>query len=723
MSTNFKMIDIFNGKGVVFEKENGEESNKAVIIIDDEWKGGKENFEFIAIPMPVKKALAAIKIGLLDLKSIKKIAFLTLPENKEKINEWDQFFRNWIEELNCERIYILVDYFYEIKRSPAVDVGRNLSKYLDVGKYLIEYLEENYKNYKIAIITQGGIPGEVVKGRILFLKADITIHFMKKKELLPSILEWLEENKHPLDILWDRTKDWFSINDSPNNIKLIENNPAWVNRLHTFSKNCWEKRDLNENYKSNINKALDIDIPEEWFKNVKSVEILHESLKNLCGSYYCGTPVIESKYNLTMGAVYLIAILAMRDARNHYDLRKKYNSDSYLSLDKYPKLNGNKFLPLQDEEESKSSARSLYSLFLNIFRREEKQGNKGLKQFMIMDEGKKLMFSFEWSANQEDGLSEKLKKISLWDQKKRNYATLTGSIQALLMDMSRSTKGFGSPGTIWMEDSVLYVASANSPTKILIVCRDDREKQWADLFHNNEVSEVYTVKSSGEVFFYRNSIDNKIFIEPKEIPELFCCTIVHDGDSDLWDELKKRYNFEFKELFWFSGPGIFKVKSGLPIMRTTSGYLDITTGDVSQVVDYSLGKRSEIPDICKPKSTGELITAIFIFCMGYLSAGVGAGEINDDEIKALIGWNDKIKEMSPNTETDWKSGWEKVKNPQWWDDLGKIDNLKDQVRREMDGNLDEHVEKLIDYINGNDAIEDFETVKIVVKMLKEKKWS
>jgi hypothetical protein len=140
------------------------------------------------------------------------------------------------------------------------------------------------------------------------------------------------------------------------------------------------------------------------------------------------------------------------------------------------------------------------------------------------------------------------------------------------------------------------------------------------------------------------------------------------------------------------------------------------------VVDYSLGRRPEIPDICKPKSTGELITAIFIFCMGYLSAGVGAGEIKDEEVKELIGWNDKIKEISPNTEADWKAGWEKVKNPQWWDDLGKIDNLKEKVRREMNGNLDEHVENLIDFIKGKGTIKHFETVKTVLKMLKEKKW-
>lgn len=121
--------------------------------------------------------------------------------------------------------------------------------------------------------------------------------------------------------------------------------------------------------------------------------------------------------------------------------------------------------------------------------------------------------------------------------------------------------------------------------------------------------------------------------------------------------------------------------------------------------------------------TKEILTGLFIFCMGYLSAGVGAGEINDEEVKILIGWNDKVKEISPNTEADWKAGWEKVKNPLWWDDLEKINNLKEKVRIEMDGNLDEHLEKLIDFIKGKGTIEHLETVKTVLKMLKEKIWS
>lgn len=148
----------------------------------------------------------------------------------------------------------------------------------------------------------------------------------------------------------------------------------------------------------------------------------------------------------------------------------------------------------------------------------------------------------------------------------------------------------------------------------------------------------------------------------------------------------------------------------------------VTKNEAEQIIKWIINRCSEeyLPNLLKPPQTKELITSIFIFCMGYLSAGVGAGEINDEEVKILIGWNDQVKEISPNTEADWKAGWETVKNPQWWDDLEKIDNLKEKVRIEMDGNLDENLEKLIYFIKGKGTIEHFETVKTVLKMLKEK---
>jgi hypothetical protein len=521
-----------------------------------------------------------------------------------------------------------------------------------------------------------------------------------------------------LDDIWNNTAEWFKDDDIRDNKKPTI--------CHYFLPKMFENEEIKESYKNSIKGALGLELPSEWFKDKNSFNNLHESLKTICGSYYCGTPKKESKYNLTMGGVYLIAILAMRDAGKYYDLTKK-SQRSTFQLKNYPEFNS-KFLPLQSENDAKNTAKSLYAVFLNSFRKEGKHGDMGLKELAILNNGKKLKFTFEWSATQEDGLAKKIEGMQLNHKPGEKSATLTGAIQSLLVNMNRSSIGFGSPGTIWMENKYLYIASANSPTMVLIVCSDSgsegRGEKWAELFLNTEVSEVYVAKSSEEIILYKQNIDNYSTIEIKELPQTFACVMVHQGqgDSNRWEELKKDYTIQSMQLFRFSSPGIYNVEDGLPIMRTTSPDFDITVTDVSQLVDYSSGRRPEIPDICKPKSTGELITSIFIFCMGYLSAGVGAGAINDEEVKTLIGWNDNIKTISPNTEADWNEGWENVKNSQWWDDLGKINNLKEKVRIEMDGNLDEHLEKLIDFIKGKGTIEHFETVKTVLKMLKEKKW-
>lgn len=528
--------------------------------------------------------------------------------------------------------------------------------------------------------------------------------------------EWAKLFWDPsLDDIWENTSEWFKNNVGTDKQKK--------NFVHSFNK-AWCKNDnIKESYKNNIEREFGLELPDEWFTTEETFSTLHESLKSLCGVDYCGTPFSSSKYNLTIGAVYLIALLAMRDADSYYDLRKKHSTDSFLHLGEHKKLFSSKFLPAQDEEDAKSTARSLYSLFLNAFKKEEKHGNKRLKQFMIMDK-KKLKFSFEWSAcpNDQDevGLSQKWQEELAGDQSKFFLATLTGSIRALLIDMSKSIQGFGSPGTIWMEDKHLYIASANSPTRVLIVCsdsdREDRGKKWAELFLNTEASEVYVAKSSSEIIFYRHSIDDQITIETEDFPQMFCCVMVHHGmgDPSIFNELTDSNDFVFKKLFWFSSPGISNVESGLPVVRTTSGNFDITIDDIIQVVDYSLGKRSEIPDICKAKSTTHLLIAMYLLCFTYLSAGVASGKIKDKKIKNLMGWKDAINEKYPVL----KDGWQKVTKPQWWDDLGNIDDLKEQVRREMDGSLDGNVEKLIDYIKGEDGIEDFETVGAVFKIIK-----
>lgn len=189
MDIAFKMIEIFNGNGVVFEREDRKESNKAVIIIDDEWDGAKLSFDqALNHPRPDKKAMAAIKSALQEIDSVKKIAFLTLPEKKGDIDNWYAFFGNWVKELNCTRFFILVDIFYG---PPELENN--------VGEDLLEYLVEKYNDYKIAFFSKAGFAAKGVhKERKIFEKSQVTGYFHKTKQLSTQILEWIEEYIDPV---------------------------------------------------------------------------------------------------------------------------------------------------------------------------------------------------------------------------------------------------------------------------------------------------------------------------------------------------------------------------------------------------------------------------------------------------------------------------------------------------------------------------------------------
>jgi len=573
---------------------------------------------------------------------------------------------------------------------------------LDGGYYFSSLFEPSFMEKRIICFTTVAQPSGYTNDATV-CGSTARSYLDALDSVIIMLNEWAKLFWDPtLDDIWRNTIEWFK----DNNVRDTQN----PTHCHPFVTGVFENKD---SYKDNIRKVFGLEFPVEWFEDKTSFMILHESLKSLCGSTYCGTLSRQDQRNLYIGAVYLIAILAMRDAGKYCNLTTNDQGITFQLKD-YQKLTS-KFLPLQSEDEAKNTAKALYAVFYNSFRKEDRHGNKGLKQFSIMSEGKKLQFTFEWSASQKDGLSKKLKEKQLSDQQEKDSATLRGAIQCLLMNMTGSSMGFGSPGTIWMEDKDLYIASANSPARALIVCSDSgsdgRGKKWAELFLNTEVSEVYVAKNSGEIILYRHNIDDCRTIEIKDFPQTFVCVMVHQGDSILWDNLKKDYNLQFNKLFRFSGPGIYNTADGLPIMRITSADFDITVKDVIEVVDYSSGKRKEIPAVCKPKPAKEVLSAISIFCQGYLMAGVAVGKIDkkdEEDVKLLIGWNDQVKDTFPAL---LEFGWEKAKNPKWWFSEEQIKYLKEYANRDLGEHPYSNVKKLIGYIAKGNDIEDYKVIK------------
>jgi hypothetical protein len=246
--------------------------------------------------------------------------------------------------------------------------------------------------------------------------------------------------------------------------------------------------------------------------------------------------------------------------------------------------------------------------------------------------------------------------------------------------------------------------------------------------------------------------DEEVFDKPELSPEIFLLHItdIKKQGKPSYDYLK-RINSDLKDalIVLYSGGTLKIEKQSEKRIKFTDDNdtwdFEVSDGHRFCIVEKPVNSLSDIPieqalenylaadkdkdiffEILKYQGS-EHIAALDILCQGYLMAGMAAGKIdkNDkDEVIALIGWSDKIKEIFPKAESDWEDGWEKVKNPQWWDIVGDIQDIKDQIRREMQvikktkGNLSNSIEILIDLIINEKKIEDYKVVKNALKNLR-----
>jgi hypothetical protein len=527
------------------------------------------------------------------------------------------------------------------------------------------------------------------------------------RSVLNMLEKWYELFMEPtLEKIWDSTKGkkgdetngWFHSDYSS---KVIT--PKYI--PHTFSDKWIENERQVTAYKDNIKNIFGLTLPEEWFKNADSFLYLHESIKSMCGSYYCGTPTKVGKYNLTIGSVYLIALMAMRDVGDYCPL-KKDKRGNIIELHKYPDINS-EFLPVQTPQDAKNAAKTLYKFLLNLFNRDKKHQYKELKEFELDNKGKKLIFTFEWSASKTNK-----GKILTEQEPERIFK------KDLYTSMIRSKIGFGCPGSIWMSGKQLFIASANSTAEVLIICNDkgdksdDRSYKWLKLlFETGIINSVIWIKRENEILKFKGVITNYDKITIDDFPEKFCCTFAHTGNRALWKKINKRCITSPQKLFWFSSPGLSDVDEGYPIMRETSPTFAISAEEVEEVVNFSLGRTSEIPRICRQKERYEYLSAISILCQGFLSLHAVSKDYKPDaSVDAALeqmGYfapaMDNDKQILNNAMTNEKD----ISGTNWWDVFRKeIDNdtLKQKIKDEWGGEPGGELLKLLQGIYGENEI-------------------
>jgi hypothetical protein len=283
-----------------------------------------------------------------------------------------------------------------------------------------------------------------------------------------ALTKWVEiQNICPLDQIWQRTirAEWFlrkyDILPLKDDIPFFSPEKVSHGLPPTFDF---------ESHRQTIREVFDLDLPERWWSDLDSIRNIHESLKHLCGVDYCGTPTREPKYNLCVGSVYFIALLAMRDASQHRDYKKLM--DGIKTFSGYKSVDKNIF-PIQNEEIAKNGARALYYLLKNLFTEDPKHALKDgtlptVKTAKFVSRGRGLSLQFKgWSTSH---LSEKIheRQDELTTGKgsvaPERAGTETDNIIPLFFDiwktMALNSEGFGSPGSIWMDGKGLSIYSA-----------------------------------------------------------------------------------------------------------------------------------------------------------------------------------------------------------------------------------------------------------------------
>jgi hypothetical protein len=257
--------------------------------------------------------------------------------------------------------------------------------------------------------------------------------------IVDSLSRWIELSLPcPLPEVWQRATD-----------KLLFDNVQCNDSCmtHTLSKVSGHREE--------VQSVLGLELPISWWDNFESANVIHESLKFMCGSWYCGTPTpkrISGMHNLSLGSVYLISLLAYNAAQGNILIP----TNDIKDLSQYPKLK-NSFLRIQSEETAKNTAKALFYFFRNIFRIEAKHDHAHLENVYLDYDGAEIKFIFSKKWNLEGFCrnvvtiySDYSKKgVSLIDLDESSWSDKAPlAFVSLLQGMLHNKNGIGSPGNV-----------------------------------------------------------------------------------------------------------------------------------------------------------------------------------------------------------------------------------------------------------------------------------
>jgi hypothetical protein len=217
----------------------------------------------------------------------------------------------------------------------------------------------------------------------------------------------------------------------------------------------WNGNDQ-QKYQSTVNGAFGFELPVSWFHEKSEFSVFHENLKRLCGLDYEGCS--GHKHNLSVGAVFLIAMMAHASATRNLGPFAKANWSELVN-------SVTPWLVRQSEEMARETATCLFKFFTCICNPEQRSGlSETSKLTDVQWDGHGISFKliFNWKVEPDHPLhAEIMRTYSPFQQWALPHyvSNATTALMRLLACMNIQTNGFGHPGHIYMKGHALHVGT------------------------------------------------------------------------------------------------------------------------------------------------------------------------------------------------------------------------------------------------------------------------
>ncbi len=294
--------------------------------------------------------------------------------------------------------------------------------------------------------------------RPMVRNSDHPIILTKNGGVPDSIYSYSSSIEITLKQLWNSTANWFSASDVKKDFILEHESQKIAKHFQESQTNADIKYEVDK-YKEEIQKALGFTFPEHWW-NENSVKNLHESLKHLCGSYFLGQDNPKRSRHISVGAAYLLALMAHRLAWKDMDIQFLTQRVDWqdLSAAKSPLFHR------QDVDTAQSSAIALCQLFFHLFQQRDSAETSMVSKAFFQYKGTALNIVFKWPADEPapretESLAKKVSALAKNIYTPKPVGNTREAIISLWMNLLISDKGFFSPSSIYMEEDTLRLVA------------------------------------------------------------------------------------------------------------------------------------------------------------------------------------------------------------------------------------------------------------------------